>query len=66
MSEAYEYLAEGIIRACMRCQPGDTIFELHPEWRGLGLSVSHGVCPECNDAMRAELGLKPRTEKHNT
>jgi hypothetical protein len=52
---ANAYLLEGIVRVCMCCHPNDTIFQLRPEWRELGLRVSHGLCPSCKDAMLASV-----------
>lgn len=52
---ANAWLVEGIVRVCMCCHPAETVFDLHPEWSGLGLAVSHGLCPSCRDRMLASV-----------
>lgn len=39
-----EYLLAGIVRVCMCCNPGKTVFDTHPHLAGLGLEISHGLC----------------------
>lgn len=40
-------LLAGIARVCCVCHPGDSIFQLRPEWREAGVQLSHGLCSAC-------------------
>lgn len=49
------HLVEGIIRVCSWHQPGDSIYQERPEWRGLGLTISHGVCKNCKEKITKKI-----------
>lgn len=53
------HLVEGIIRVCSWHQPGDSIYQERPEWRGLGLTLSHGICQGCKIKALSEIAPKP-------
>lgn len=52
---ATDWLLEGIVRVCVCCYPGETIYERFPHWRGLGLTISHGYCKVCFEKMRDDV-----------
>jgi len=39
------------IKVCAWCYPKDSIFLRFPHWAGLGLEVSHGICPDCKGRL---------------
>ncbi len=45
------HLLEGIARVCAYCYPGETILDLNPAWRILGIRVSHGYCSTHRDML---------------
>jgi hypothetical protein len=49
-----EYLLEGMVRVCVRCYPGETIFKRLPHLRGMGMTISHGYCQDCFEKTLAE------------
>ena len=51
---ATAYLHEGLVRVCMCCHPGDSIYQRYPHWRGLGLRISHGLCAAHKAEMLAQ------------
>ena len=46
---------EGTITVCAWCHPKDSIFQVHPEWQGLGLKITHGICFEHRKKLEQEL-----------
>lgn len=42
--KATDWLYEGMLRCCVCCYPGETIFEAYPHLKDLGLRVSHSYC----------------------
>lgn len=48
-------LAAGMIQVCAWCLPGDKVFDRFPEWRNLGLDISHGICQPCKAKMLAAM-----------
>lgn len=48
-------LEAGIARVCCVCHPGDSLFQVRPEWRAAGVQLSHGYCAACLRAAKASL-----------
>jgi len=55
MNDNAPKLAAGILTVCGWCMPGNTVFERFPHYAGLGLTVSHGICPVCLSKQRETL-----------
>lgn len=63
-STLYIRKLEGILPICMTCK---SVKNDEDDWMKLdkylskegGVSLSHGLCPTCADAMQTEMGIKP-------
>ena len=50
----YKIIEDNYISVCAWCFPGETILAACPELRR-DVQISHGVCPACAAAFRADL-----------
>lgn len=55
-----ENLITGTIRVCSWCRPGITdAVQLNPDWIGLGLEITHGICRDCREKQLAQFNTSP-------
>lgn len=51
-------MIDGLIKVCGWCYPKDSIYEVYPHWRGLGLDITHGICKMHKRKMLMDLVKK--------
>src|SRR5713226_7918909 len=57
------HLLEGIARVCAYCNPGETILDIHPEWRSVGVRVSHGYCSLHRDMLMKMIATDAKDDR---